>query len=66
MLDKFLYQLPFQKEFPQINSLEELPVNFTGILMQADEEYGNKVWDKHFGDLYTQLQSQKMYYQLKR
>ena len=47
-----------------VNNLEELPVNFTGILMQADEEYGNKVWDKHFGDLYTQLQSQKMYYQL--
>ena len=47
-----------------VNNLEELPVNFTGILMQADEEYGNEVWDKHFGDLYTQLQSQKMYYQL--
>ena len=47
-----------------VNNLEELPVNFTGILMQADEEYGNKVWDRHFGDLYTQLQSQKMYYQL--
>ena len=47
-----------------VNNLEELPVNFTGILMQADEEYGNKVWDKHFGDLYTQLQTQKMYYQL--
>ena len=27
--------------------------------MQADEEYGNEVWDKHFGDLYLQLERQK-------
>ncbi len=32
--------------------------------MQADEEYGNKVWDKHFGDLYNQLQLQKQKYQI--
>ena len=47
-----------------VNSIEELPVNFTGILMQADEDYGNIVWDKHFGHLYTRLESQKKYYQL--
>ena len=27
--------------------------------MQADEEYGNEVWDKHFGALYLQLEHQK-------
>ena len=27
--------------------------------MQADEEYGNEVWDKHFGSLYRQLENQK-------
>ena len=27
--------------------------------MQADEEYGNAVWDKHFGALYVQLEEQK-------
>ena len=32
--------------------------------MQADEEYGNKVWDKHFGKLYDQLKSQKQKYQI--
>ena len=47
-----------------VNSLTELPVNFAGILMQADEEYGNEVWDKHFGSLYKQLESQKRVYQL--
>ena len=48
----------------KVNSLEELPVNFLGILMQADEEYGNEVWDKHFGSLYLQMQAQKSNYQL--
>ncbi|MEC7985282.1 MAG: DUF3526 domain-containing protein, partial [Myxococcota bacterium] len=43
-----------------VQSLSELPINFAGIVMQADEEYGNEVWDKHFGDLYTQLERQKM------
>jgi len=47
-----------------VDSIEELPVNFRGILMQADEEYGNSVWDKHFGSLYLQLQKQKNIYQL--
>ena len=32
--------------------------------MQEDEEYGNMVWDKHFGDLYSQLEKQKSNYQL--
>ncbi|MAQ69893.1 MAG: hypothetical protein CMD23_02220 [Flavobacteriales bacterium] len=41
-----------------------MPVNFSGILMQADEEYGNDVWDKHFGNLYKQLEIQKRNYQL--
>ena len=46
-----------------VNSLSDLPINFRGILMQADEEYGNDVWDKHFGTLYSQLQAQKNIYQ---
>jgi ABC-2 type transport system permease protein len=32
--------------------------------MQADEEYGNKVWDKHFGNLRDVLAQQKQSYQL--
>ncbi len=47
-----------------VEKIEDLPVNFSGILMQADEEYGNMVWDKHFGNLYNQLKAQKSLYQI--
>ena len=39
-------------------------VNFSGIVLQADEEYGNKVWDKHFGEVYSILKRQKEHYQI--
>ncbi len=42
-----------------VQELSELPINFAGIVMQADEEYGNEVWDKHFGALYAQMEQQK-------
>tara|TARA_B100001758_G_scaffold50625_1_gene41140 strand:+ start:25637 stop:27046 length:1410 start_codon:yes stop_codon:yes gene_type:complete len=48
----------------EVDSISNLPINFTGILMQADEEYGNKVWDKHYGELYENLEIQKRNYQL--
>lgn len=47
-----------------VSSVEELPINFDGIRMQADEEYGNKVWDKHFGNLRNVMAQQKRRYQL--
>ncbi|MFG0319942.1 MAG: DUF3526 domain-containing protein [Planctomycetota bacterium JB042] len=34
-----------------VSTKEELPIDIGGIVMQADEEYGNKVWDTHFGRL---------------
>jgi ABC-2 type transport system permease protein len=46
------------------DSLAELPVNFDGLRMQADEDYGNKVWDKHFSGNYGKLKSHKQSYQL--
>lgn len=51
------------KEY-DVDSLAQLPINFDGLRMQADEEYGNKVWDKHFGNLRTVLEKQKRSYQL--
>ena len=48
----------------KVDNLSQLPINFSGILMQADEDYGNKVWDKHFGELYSQLNKQKQKYQI--
>lgn len=47
-----------------VDSLSQLPINFDGIVMQADEEYGNKVWDKHFGNLRNVFLAQKQTYQL--
>jgi ABC-2 type transport system permease protein len=46
-----------------VDSLSQLPINFDGIVMQEDEEYGNKVWDKHFGNLREVLTAQKRSYQ---
>ncbi len=47
-----------------VDSLAQLPINFDGLRMQADEEYGNQVWDKHFGNLRAVLAKQKQSYQL--
>ena len=47
-----------------VDSLSQLPINFDGLRMQADEEYGNQVWDKHFGNLRKVLAQQKQSYQL--
>ena len=47
----------------QVDSLSQLPINFDGIVMQADEEYGNLVWDKYFGSNYSIMQKQKSLYQ---
>ncbi len=43
-----------------VSSVDSLPINYDGLVMQADEEYGNKVWDKHFGALFEVLQRQKV------
>jgi ABC-2 type transport system permease protein len=47
-----------------VDSLSQLPINFDGIVMQEDEAYGNKVWDKHFGELRKVLSDQKKVYQM--
>ncbi len=41
-----------------VESRNELPVNLGGLIMQADEEYGAQVWDKHFGELEEHLMRQ--------
>ena len=46
-----------------VDSLSQLPINFDGVVMQEDEEYGNRVWDKHFGNNYLIYQNQKRLYQ---
>lgn len=34
-----------------VESADDLPLDFGGIAMQMDEEFGNRVWDDHYGDL---------------
>lgn len=47
----------------KVDDVEQLPINFDGIVMQEDEEYGNQVWDKHYGNFYNILQKQKKIFQ---
>ena len=47
-----------------VDSLKNLPINFDGIVMQEDEEYGNIVWDKHFGNNYDIFKKQKFLFQM--
>lgn len=42
-----------------VDSLEQLPVNYAGISLQAGEEYGNRVYDRHYGGLAAQLLAQE-------
>jgi ABC-2 type transport system permease protein len=42
----------------QVADLAALPVNFDGLVMQADEDYRAKVYDKHYGALFEQLELQ--------
>lgn len=35
-----------------VAGVKELPVNFDGIRLQEGEEYGNKVFDRHFAELW--------------
>lgn len=41
-----------------VDSISQLPVNFAGLSLQAGEEFGNQVFDKHFGELYNGFKAQ--------
>lgn len=42
----------------KVDSVNQVPVNLDGLTMQADEEYHNVVYDKHFGELAKTMQEQ--------
>lgn len=42
-----------------VDSVEKMPVDFNGLRMQAGEEYGNKVFDKHFSALWATYEKQR-------
>jgi ABC-2 type transport system permease protein len=41
-----------------VASTDELPIDFGGIAMQMDEDFGNEVWDSQYGALRAQLEQQ--------
>lgn len=41
-----------------VSRIEDLPVNFSGIALQAGEEYGNQVFDRHYARLWQTYASQ--------
>ncbi len=44
--------------------LEDLPINFAGVALQASEEYGYRVYDKHFGALWDRFERQNTLHQV--
>ena len=41
-----------------VETVDALPLNFGGIAMQLDEDFGNQVWDEHYGQLQARLAQQ--------
>ncbi len=41
-----------------VSRIEHLPVNFSGISLQAGEEHGNEVYDRRYGELWAQFDRQ--------
>jgi ABC-2 type transport system permease protein len=42
----------------KLDSVEQLPINFQGIVLGLQEQAGNAVYDKHFGSLFAALAKQ--------
>jgi len=42
-----------------VTNKKDLPINFDGISLQKDEEYGDAVWDRHSGALEQKLDAQR-------
>jgi ABC-2 type transport system permease protein len=42
----------------KVSRTEDLPINFDGWMLMAGEEYGNGVFDKHYGQLWDTFQRQ--------
>lgn len=42
----------------KVSTLDELPVNYAGISLQASEAHGNEVYDRHYSRLWDQFEDQ--------
>lgn len=47
-----------------VEKVEDLPVNFTGIALNAGEEFGAKVFDKHYAELWREYYAQENIHRL--
>ncbi|HYP12394.1 MAG TPA: DUF3526 domain-containing protein, partial [Bryobacteraceae bacterium] len=47
-----------------VDSVDKLPVDFNGLRMQEGEEYGNRVFDKHFTALWETYERQRRVHEL--
>jgi ABC-2 type transport system permease protein len=47
-----------------VTSVEQAPINFSGISLQEGEEHGNEVFDRHYGALFDTFERQNGVYQL--
>ncbi|MEM1268562.1 MAG: DUF3526 domain-containing protein [Bacteroidota bacterium] len=41
-----------------VSAIEDLPINFSGVSLQAMEEYSDAVYDKQYGALWAQVEQQ--------
>jgi ABC-2 type transport system permease protein len=48
----------------QVNSVDALPIAFSGISLQEGEEHGNEVFDQHFGRLFELYERQNRVFQV--
>lgn len=47
-----------------VDKLEDLPVNFAGVALQAGEEHDNQVFDKHYSQLWNLYERQEQVHKL--
>ena len=42
-----------------VDRIEDMPINFQGVIFSIQEQLGNAVFDKHFGELNAQMRAQQ-------
>lgn len=47
-----------------VKTVAELPINFEGVALQAGEDYGSQIYDRHYGDLWGAYQKQNFVHTL--
>jgi ABC-2 type transport system permease protein len=56
-------KLKLMKQY-KVDRVEDLPLDFNGIRLQAGEDHGNEVFDKHFNQLWETYEKQRQVHRL--